>query len=549
MGAEGPRGVSGGAAARPRSKRRRVAALALAAMAAAPGAAAQTLAVGVEAPFGIDPHFLFLGPNMAAARHLYDSVINRDAESRFTPGVVEAWREVDATTWELKLRPGVLFHDGSPFDAADVVFSIARVPAVPNNPGPYTSNLRTITAVETVDSHTVRVRTDRPNPTLPGQLTNIFVVSSRAARGDGGPAGSPTAEFASGRAAVGTGPFRLERFRGSEGMSVLRHEGYWGAAPAWQRVDLRVIGNDSSRLAALLSGDVDLIEGVPTADVSRLGRDPRFSLFRRNSDRVMFLIPNLAPETSPLLTDAAGQALGRNPLRDLRVRKALSLAIDREALAARALDGQATPTVQLVPEQFGGHDPELVPAKAADPDGARRLLAEAGYPSGFGLTIGCSNNRYVNDARVCQALGQMLQRAGFAARVETQPGSVFFPRTVAGRNDLPVILFGLSLSSSRDASYLLSTVVHGRDPAGGFGAGNRGGFSDAKLDAAIRAAAELGGAAREPALRATMRATLERVPLVPLYNAGTVAAARRGVLYEPRMDEQTVASHARPAPP
>jgi peptide/nickel transport system substrate-binding protein len=169
-------------------KRRFVAALALAALAgAAPrGAPAQTLAVGVEAPFGIDPHFLFLGPNMAAARHLYDSVINRDAESRFVPGVVESWREVDATTWELALRRGVVFHDGSPFDAQDVAFSIARVPAVPNNPGPYTSNLRTITAVETVDSHTVRVRTDRPNPTLPGQLTNIFVVSSRAARGDGG---------------------------------------------------------------------------------------------------------------------------------------------------------------------------------------------------------------------------------------------------------------------------------------------------------------------------------------------------------------------------
>ena len=142
----------------------------------------------------------------------------------------------------------------------------------------------------------------------------------------------------------------------------------------------------------------------------------------------------------------------------------------------------------------------------------------------------------------------MLQRAGFAARVETQPGSVFFPRTVAGRNDLPLILFGLSLSSSRDASYLLSTVVHGRDPAGGFGAGNRGGFSDLGLDAAIRAAAELGGPAREPAVRAAMRAALERVPLVPLYNAGTVAAARRGIVYEPRMDERTVASHARPTP-
>lgn len=521
---------------------------ALLAVAGPAAARAQDLAVGVESPFGIDPHFLFLGPNMAAARHLYDTVINRDAESRFVPGIVESWRAVDPTTWELALRRGVAFHDGSAFEAADIAFSIARVPALPNNPGPYTTNLRTITAVEIVDPHTVRVRTDRPNPTLPGQLTNIFVVSHRAARGEGGAAGASTADFSSGRAAVGTGPFRLERYRGTEGMSVLRHEGYWGPAPAWRRVDLRVMGNDSSRLAALLAGDVDLIEGVPTADVARLMRDARVSVFRRNSDRVMFLIPNVAFDASPLVTDTGGQPLSQNPFRDLRVRRALSLAVDREALAARALDGQAVATIQVVPEQFGAFDPDMVPPKSADPAAARRLLAEAGYPEGIGVTLGCSNNRYVNDARVCQAIGQMLQRAGFSARVETQPGSVFFPRTQAGRNDLPLALFGLSLSSSRDASYFLSTVIHGRDPAHGFGQANRSGFADAKLDAAIREAAELGGEAREPALRAAMRAALEQVPIVPLYNAGVVTAARRGIVYEPRMDEQTVAFHARPAP-
>jgi ABC-type transport system substrate-binding protein len=144
-----------------------------------------TLTVAVEAPFGVDPHFLFVGPNMAASRQVYDSVINRDAESRFIPGLVQSWEATDATTWVLKLREGVQFQDGSPFTAEDIAFSIARVSAVPNNPGPYTSNLRTIAAVEVVDSHTVRITTDRPNPTLMGQLTNIFVVSRNAARGDG----------------------------------------------------------------------------------------------------------------------------------------------------------------------------------------------------------------------------------------------------------------------------------------------------------------------------------------------------------------------------
>lgn len=172
---------------------------------------AQSLNMAVEAPFGLDPHFLFAGPNMAAARHIYDSLINRDTESRFIPGIVESWSMVEPQVWELRLRRGVTFHDGSPFTADDVAFSIARVPSIPNNPGPYTSNLRTIARVEVVDPYTVRLHTDQVNPTLPGQLTNIFIVSKRVADN------ATTADFASGRAAIGTGPFRVQEARGRAG--------------------------------------------------------------------------------------------------------------------------------------------------------------------------------------------------------------------------------------------------------------------------------------------------------------------------------------------
>ena len=500
----------------------------------------QTLAMAVEAPFGLDPHFLFAGPNMAAARHIYDSLINRDPESRFVPGIVESWAMVEPLTWELRLRRGVTFHDGSPFTADDVAFSIARAPALPNNPGPYTSNLRTITRVEVVDPHTVRLHTDQPNPVLPGQLTNIFVVSKRAAEG------ASTADFNSGRAVIGIGPLRLEQARGQEGMSVVRNDAFWGERAAYQRVDIRVIGNDASRLAALLSGDIEIIESVPPADVERLQRDARLSVFRRNSDRIMYLLPNIRLDQFPLIVDANGQPLPRNPLRDVRVRQALSLALDRQALVARALDGQGVATVQMVPEQFGGYDPAIT-VPAADPARARALLAEAGYPNGFGLTLGCSNNRYVNDARVCQAAGQMLTRAGFQVRVETQPWNVFSPRTLANRNDLPLMLYGLSLSSSRDASYILSTAVHTRVPTQAFGQGNRGGFSDARLDGLIAGVIGNAGEGREAALRHVARESLDQVPFIPLYNQVVVVAARRGIEYTPRMDEQMVAYHARPA--
>jgi peptide/nickel transport system substrate-binding protein len=506
-----------------------------------------TLTVAVESPFGVDPHFMFNGPNMAVARQIYDSVINRDSESRFVPGLVESWEATDPTTWVLKLRRGVQFHDGSPFTAEDIAFSMARIREVPNNPGPYTSNLRTITAVEVADPYTVRIRTDRPNPTLMGQLTNIFVVSHIAARGDGSALGASTTDFNSGKAAIGTGPYRLVAIHGTEGATLTRNPTYWGEAPAYEKAELRVIGGDAARLAALLSGDVDLIENVPPADVPRLERDGRATLFRRNSDRIMFVIPNVGPATLPMLTDKAGKPLETNPLRDPRVRHALSLAIDRSALAERAMDGQAVPTAQLVPQQFGGFDPAFA-VPGADPQAARKLLAEAGYPEGFGLTIGCSNNRFVNDARVCQAIGQMLTRAGLQAKVETLPGTVFFPRTVAGKNDFPLMLYGLSLSSSRDASYILSSAVHTRIVQEAYGQGNRGGFSDPEMDAAIQEAVTYSGPDREEKLRATMRHALEAWPIIPLYNQVTLAAARKEVLYEPRMDEQTLAQQARPAP-
>lgn len=498
---------------------------------------AQNLTMGVQSSFTLDPHYLFLGPNMAAARHLYEALVGRDAESRWVPGLALSWTAVDDTTWEFRLRPGVTFHDGTPFTAADVVASFSRVPSIPNNPGPYTSNLRTITRTEVVDPLTIRIHTDSPNPVLPGQLTNIFIIPAHIA------ASASTGDFNAGRAAIGTGPFRLESARGSDGMVLRRNPGWWGGAAPWEKVEVRVVPSDASRLAALLAGDLDLTEEVPTTDLARLARDPRVAVFHRPSDRVMFLLPNIGAERLPLLTGADGQPLPGNPLRDLRVRRAVSLAISRTSLAERALDGFAFPTGQLVPEGFGGGDPTMRP-DPYDPAQAHRLLAEAGFPQGFGLTVGCSNNRYVNDGRVCQALGQMLSRGGFQTKVEALPGTVFFPRSQAGRNDFPLILFGLSLSSTRDVQHLLALVLHSRNRE--LGSGNRGGFADAELDRMIEAAMVRMDDGREGALREAMRRGVSLLGAIPLYNQVTIAVARRGITYVPRMDEQLVATQARP---
>ncbi|WP_270936113.1 ABC transporter substrate-binding protein [Falsiroseomonas oryzae] len=502
------------------------------------GASAQTLTMGVQASFGIDPHFIFLGPNMAAARHVFDTLVDRDAESRWTPGLTQSWTPIQPQVWEFRLRQGVTFQDGTPFTADDVVFSFERIPNIPGNPGPYTPNLRGITRVEVVDAHTLRLHTASPNPVLPGQMTNVFIVSRRAAEG------AAPSDFASGRAAIGTGPFRLEQFRGSDGMSVTRYDNYWGQRPEWQRVNIRVIPNDAARMAALLAGDVDLIEEVPTGDVQRLQASGRVSVFRQSSDRVIFLLPHVGAERLPLITDAEGRPLDHNPFRDIRVREALSLAVNRAALVERAMDGAAIATGQLVPEGFGGWDPGI-PVPPNDPARARRLLAEAGYPNGFGFTLACPNNRYVNDARVCQALGQMFTRAGFHARIETQPGSVYFARTAVGRNDVPLVFFGQSSSSTRDATHVLSLAMHSQQLARGLGQSNRGAFSDPNLDSLIQAAAFRMEGDREAALRTAMREAMRLHAGIPLYTQMVIAAARTGIVYTPRLDEQTVAIHAR----
>jgi len=517
----------------------RAAAAMLAAVSASGTVAAQTLTMGVQSGFGIDPHFVFLGPNMAAARHVFDTLVNRDADSRWTPGLTLSWTAVSPTSWEFKLRDGVTFHDGTPFTAEDVVFSFQRIPSIPGNPGPYTPNLRGISRTEVVDATTLRIHTNEPNPVLPGQLTNVFIVSRRAAEG------AAPSDFNAGRAAIGTGPYRLEVHRGLEGMTVARSDSYWGERQPWQRVNIRVIGNDAARTAALLAGDVDVIEEVGTADVERLERSGRVTVFRKPSDRVIFLLPHVGAERLALFTDAEGRPLDHNPFRDLRVRQALSLAVNRAALVERAMDGQAVATGQLVPEGFGGWHP-AIPVPPYDPDRARRLLAEAGYPSGFGFTLACSNNRYVNDARVCQALGQMFTRAGFRAAVETQPSSVFFARTAVGRNDVPLVFFGQSSSSTRDATHVLSLAMHSQQVARGFGQSNRGAFNDPGLDRLIQAVA-FGMENREEAMRAAMREAMRLHAGIPLYNQMVITAARRGIRYTPRLDEQMVAIHARPA--
>jgi peptide/nickel transport system substrate-binding protein len=483
------------------------------------------LRIGLAADVtSMDPHFLNLAPNVNIGWHVFDALTHVDENARLIPGLAVSWRSVDATTWEFKLRRGVRFHDGSEFTAHDVVFSIERTLQVPN--GQFPTFTRRIVAKEIPDPHTLRLKTAEPYAMVPYDLNSVFIVSKKAA-------GSARSEdFDSGKAMIGTGPFRFVRYARGERVELARNDAYWGGAPSWDKVTFRIVPGDPARLAALLSGDLDLIEQVPTADLKRVRGDTRLATAQKVSWRTIFF--HLDQREPP-------PGAARNPFRDPRVRRALSLAIDRRTLAERLMDGAALPASNLVSPPVFGYAPDLKP-ETYDPEGAKRLLAEAGYPEGFATTLSAPNNRYVNDDQIAQAVAQMLARIGVRARVETMPINVYL--TKGFRHEFAFAMLGWG-SFSGDLA--LRALVATPDAQKGFGAFNWSGYSNAKVDRLIeRALATVDDKGREVLAREAMRTAMRDYAVLPLHHQVTAWAMRKPLLYAPRTDEFTFARDVRP---
>jgi peptide/nickel transport system substrate-binding protein len=499
-------------------------------------AAELSIALGADVT-SIDPHFHNLTPNNNVGGHIFEPLVTKDARGKLTPGLAESWRTVDDLTWEFRLRKGVKFHDGSEFSAADVAFTLDRVPTVPNSPSPFTTYSKQITEKVIVDPHTIRLKTAMPYPLMPNDMGTILIVSGKAAKG------ASTDDFNSGKAAIGTGPFKFVRWQKGDRIELARHDAYWGPKPAWDKVTFRIITSDPTRVAALMAGDVRAIDNVPTADLARVSKDPGLSLYRVVSHRVMYLHLDSSRDKSPFVTDKAGRPLERNPLKDVRVRRALSRAINRQALVDRVMEGAARPTGQLMPEGMFGYTPALKP-EPYDPDGAKKLLAEAGYPNGFGLTLHGPNNRYVNDEQIAQAIAQMLTRVGVATRVETMPSSVYFSR--ANKLEFSLILVGWG-SDTAEASSPLKALLATYSKEKGMGQANRGRYSNPKVDAALeQALATVDDARREKLLQQATEIAMTDLGIVPLYHQENLWATRKGVGYAPRADERTFAHEFRP---
>jgi peptide/nickel transport system substrate-binding protein len=360
-------------------------------------------------------------------------------------------------------------------------------------------------------------------------------VSKKAAQN------ASTEDFNSGRALVGTGPFRFASYKPGDSIEVTRTDNYWGGKPAWEKVTFRMISNDASRLAALLAGDVDAIENVPTADLAKLKSQSKFTLAQKTSWRTIFWHLDQASPVARHVTDKAGKPLAANPLRDVRVRQALSKAINRQALTERIMEGLAVPASNIVSPGILGYNAGLKP-DAFDPEGAKKLLAEAGYPNGFAITLHGPKNRYINDEKVVQAVAQFLNRAGIQAKVETLPLSVYFGRARSGEFSMAMLGWG-----TLAGDFGLRTLVGTPDAETGWGSWNWGKYSNKTVDELIRSSlGSVDEAKRAEFARQAMAAAMKDYAVIPLHHQSATWAMRKGMKYTARVDEFTFAHQFQP---
>jgi peptide/nickel transport system substrate-binding protein len=500
-------------------------------------AGAQNLTLGTKLELNtLDPHFFSAFPTNSSMQYFFDKLVEYDDKLKIKPALAVSWKLVDDTTWEFKLRKGVTFHDGTPFTAEDVIFTIDRVPNVPNSPNSFAQFTRGIESIRKVDDHTIVVKTKAPSPQLLSDFANIFIISARAAKG------ATTADFNSGKAVVGTGPYKLVEWVSAERLVVDRNEKYWGPRPHWARVTEKVIAKDPSRLASLLAGQVDAIDAVPIPDLERLKKDGKFALFRGPAALVHYVALDSNRDVSPFVTAKDGKPLASNPLKDPRVRKALSLALNRDAISKRVMEGSAIPASQMLSEQFPTSSRTLKP-DPYDVARAQALLRQAGWGDGFRLVLHATGDRYPNDSAVAQAIAQMWTRIGIKAEVEALPGAVFFTRASKQEFSAFSAQYG-----AEDSMNSLRALIATYDAAKGYGTANRTRYSNPVVDNLLTESLRtMDDELRQQKLERAINFAIGDQPLIPVFFPSFDFAAKKGLVVTPRAQRRFNAMMVVPA--
>lgn len=511
--------------------------------------AQEVLTIGVRSEASsLDPHWTQLSADLQVQEHIFEHLVDLDSNSQPVPGLAVSWAPIDETTWEFKLREGVTWHDGEAFNADDVIFSFDRLRAgIEGAPASPAFQLAKGGKNWTkVDDYTVHITTEGPYPTMAEDLAMLPIVAQHVTEGK-----TASVDFNSGAAAIGTGPFMFEEFSPGNRVTVVRNPNWWGGDAGWDRVVFRPVGEESARLAALLNGDVDIIDYPPTVDLPQLEANPDFRVSTIASDRLIYMMPSYR-HMEPFVTANDGSPM-MNPLRDWRVRKALSLAINREAIRDRIMGGASLPTRNIVPPGFFGYVEELE-ADPYDPEAAKALLAEAGYGDGFRMTIQGPNDRYINDARIIEAVAQFWTQIGITTDVDTMPRNIFFSDLIRGGADtfpgFDSPKFSMSMTGwgtvAGEATYTVSGILETYNAATGGGNGNFGRYSNPSIDAkSVLAKQTIDRDARLVLLQDATRMGMEDYAFIPIHFQVNKWAMTAGLEHNPRTNERTLATEVK----
>jgi len=515
---------------------------ALLASACSTPAMAQSLTFAVASDVtSLDPHFHNTAINHATGDHIYEPLTFQDRHGKVIPNLARAFRLIDDHTWEFELHADVKFHDGTPLDPEDVAFTVARIPQV-KGPSSYTHFIESIVGMERISATTFRLKTRMPDPFLPFNLAGAKILS-RSIHKD-----AQTPDFNSGKLAVGTGAFRFVSYARGDRLVLKRNDAWWGnrdpnTALAWQDVTIRSISSDASRMAALLAGEVDLADRVPPDDLDLIRKNPALALHSIRGHQVAYLYPDSSRDVLPQTFDKkTGAPLAANPLRDRRVREAISLAINRRAISETIMSGGSFPADQMVAPGAIGRDDSL-PELKYDLPRARALMAEAGYPDGWRWSIVAPNGLFSGDAKISQAIAQMLSRIGIDTRLETMVNAMFIPKINAREHPM----FMMSYLSSTSVTVLRSVwVTKGTGP--GNGVANRMHYSNPELDRVfLGAVTRMNDEQRARELAQAMRIGIQDLATIPIVFAGYNWGARKDrVTIEPNVLGFTQAMLMRP---
>jgi len=479
----------------------------------------------------LDPHSQNHATTNAILMHTYEGLTRYDRNYKVEPALATSWQQTSPTQWRFNLRKGVTFNDGSPFTADDVIFSFERIRQPQGTMQIYVTGIKEI---RKVDDHTIDMILETPQPILLRNIIDFRIMSRSWATKNKSERVQNYAQredtFAS-RNTNGTGPYIINGWSPDQRIVMSNNEKWWGKKEGnVTRVTYTPVKADATRVAAVLSGEVDMVTDLPTQDVSRLKQNKDLKVVEGPEVRTIFIA--LDQNSNEL---KYSDVKGKNPFKDVRVRKALNMAIDRGAIQRSIMRGLSVPTEQMVAPGVNGHMKELDRAPKQDIEGAKKLLAEAGYPNGFEFQLNCPNNRYVNDEEICTAIVGMWARAGVKVKLAAEPMASFIAKVQ--NFDSSAYLLGWGVATY-DALYSLQSLIRTRT-TGADGNFNFGRMSDPKIDALIDSSkSETDVAKRDQLLKDALKLTSEGYYYVPIHHQMRPWALKKNVTTVHRSDDR-----------